>query len=109
MTQAYTELGEINRAVATGALGAQHQPGLFYRLLTPVDGPGVFAGVAHSDIPMTRVIWLSTEPITHTDAGTALDGNGGVRFVFRDIRGPAGAVAVEGMLVHTTSVGSTLD
>jgi len=109
MKEAWTSTEEANRALASTAFGPARQPGLFYRVADPIDGPGVYKGYTHDAQVFTLVIFVSTDPLTEMSNGEQFDGNGSGRYVFGEIRGPAGNVGVRGVIASTTRACGTLD
>ena len=109
MQEAWSDTEKANSTLAETAFGTSHVPGLFYRLSTVIDGPGVYDGTAHNGTAFVMHVFASTEAMTTMSDGSAFEGNGSGRYLFGEIQGPNGNIGVHGVLAVTTRTGGVLD
>lgn len=109
MQEAWDAAHKANDSLAETAFGATHQAGLFYRVSTEIDGPGVYDGTAHDGTPFVLSIFVSTEALTTLSNGDAFEGDGSGRYVFGEIEGPFGSIGVQGVIAATTRDGGVRD
>jgi hypothetical protein len=109
MREAWEKSHKANDSLAEAAFGPTHRAGLFYRVSTEIDGPGVYDGTAHDGTPFVLSIFVSTEALTELSTGEAFEGEGSGRYVFGEIQGRFGNMGVRGVIAATTREGGVRD
>ena len=109
MQEAWSKMEAANKQLCSTAFGAAHEPGLFYRVSDPIDGPGIYDATARDGTTFTLSVFFSSEPITHLSNGKAFEGNGNGRLFYGEFQGPEGNVGVRGLIAATTRAGGVRD